>query len=51
LPIKIESAYDILQPHELSFDIAQIDRCLELTDRGGGLCITNNCWDGTDSNT
>ena len=42
LPIKLETAYDILQPQRLSFDIAQIDRCLELTDRGGGLCITSS---------
>ena len=45
LPIKLETAYDILQPHRLSFDIAQIDRCLDLTDRGGGrsnLCISTS---------
>jgi hypothetical protein len=41
LPIKLETAYDILQPQRLSFDIAQIDRCINLTDRGGGLCITS----------
>lgn len=41
LPIKMEIAYDILQPNKLSFDIAQIDRCINLTDRGGGLCITS----------
>jgi hypothetical protein len=38
LPIKIEIAYDILQPHKLTFDIAHIDnKCLDLTDRGGAL--------------
>jgi hypothetical protein len=37
LPIKMEIAYDILQPHRLSFDIAHIDKCLDLTDRGGAL--------------
>ena len=43
LPIKMEIAYDILQPNNLSFDIAQIDRCINLTDRGdGGLCITSS---------
>jgi hypothetical protein len=42
LPIKMEIAYDILQPNKLSFDIAQIDRCINLTDRGGGLCITSS---------
>ena len=53
LPIKLETAYDILQkPNRLSFDIDQIDRCLELTDRGGGgssnsLCITNGLKDGS----
>ena len=47
LPIKIETAYDILQPHRLSFDIAHIDEYLDLTDRGGRLCITG-C--GKDSN-
>ena len=49
LPIKLETAYDILQPQRLSFDIAQIDRCLELTDRGGGLCITSSGKDGNSS--
>jgi hypothetical protein len=30
------------------FDIGQIDRCLELTDRGGGLYVTSsNCKDGS----
>jgi hypothetical protein len=39
----MEIAYDILQPNKLSFDIAQIDRCINLTDRGcGGLCITSS---------
>lgn len=52
LPIKLETAYDILQkPNRLSFDIDQIDRCLELTDRGGGssnsLCITSSLKDGS----
>jgi hypothetical protein len=44
LPIKLEIAYDILQPNKLSFDIAQIDRCINLIDRGGdgGLCITSS---------
>jgi hypothetical protein len=45
LPIKLETAYDILRPHRLSFDITQIDRCLDLTDRGGGrsnLCISTS---------
>jgi hypothetical protein len=42
LPIKMEIAYDILQPNNLSFDIDQIDRCINLTDRGGGLCITSS---------
>jgi hypothetical protein len=45
LPIKIQTAYDILQPYKLSFDIPQIDKCLNLTDRAGGtssLCITNS---------
>ena len=43
LLIKMEIAYDILQPNELSFDIDQIDRCINLTDRGGGgLCITSS---------
>jgi hypothetical protein len=46
LPIKLETAYDILQPNRLSFDIAQIDRYLDLTDRGGGssssLCISSS---------
>jgi hypothetical protein len=46
LPVKIETAYDIIfQPtNKLTFDIAQIDGCLELTDRGGGsFCvITSN---------
>lgn len=43
LPIKMEIAYDILQPNKLSFDIAQIDRCINLTDRGcGGLYITSS---------
>jgi hypothetical protein len=43
LPIKMEIAYNILlQPNKLSFDIAQIDRCINLTDRGGGLCITSS---------
>jgi hypothetical protein len=51
LPIKLETAYDILQPYRLSFDIAPIDKCLDLTDRGGGsggtssLCVTSNCKD------
>jgi Rad51 protein len=51
LPIKLETAYDILQkPNRLSFDIDQIDRCLVLTDRGGGgnsLCITSSLKDGS----
>jgi hypothetical protein len=44
LPIKMEMAYDILQPNKLSFEIAQIDRCINLTDRcgDGGLCITSS---------
>jgi hypothetical protein len=42
LPIKMEIAYDILHPNKLSFDIARIDRCINLTDRGGGLCITSS---------
>ncbi len=44
LPIKLEIAYDILQPHRLSFDIPQIDRYLDLTDRGGrnNLCISTS---------
>jgi hypothetical protein len=46
LPIKLETAYDILKPHRLSFDIAQIDRYLDLTDRGGALCVTSNGKDG-----
>jgi hypothetical protein len=47
LPIKIQTAYDILQPHKLSFDIAQIDKCLSLTDRGSSsLCIINSLKDG-----
>jgi hypothetical protein len=46
LPVNIETAYDITyqSPNKLTFDIA-IDRCLELTDRGGGgsFCvITSN---------
>ena len=49
LPVKLETAYDILQPCRLSFDITPIDRCLDLTDRGGGsgsLCITSGIKDG-----
>ncbi|HKG70467.1 MAG TPA: hypothetical protein VKA87_01150 [Nitrososphaeraceae archaeon] len=42
LPIKLETAYDILEPHRLSFDIAQIDKCLNLTDRCGSLYITSS---------
>lgn len=43
LPVKLETAYDILQPHRLSFDIAQIDRFIDLTDRGGSsLCISSS---------
>ncbi|MDQ3977252.1 MAG: hypothetical protein M3264_12075 [Thermoproteota archaeon] len=42
LPIKMEIAYDILQPHRLSFNIAHIDKCLDLTDRGGALYVTSS---------
>src|SRR5918998_2548088 len=38
----MEIAYDILQPHRLSFDIAHIDKCLDLTDRDGALCVTGS---------
>jgi hypothetical protein len=51
LPVKLQTAYDILQPYRLTFNIAQIDRCLNLTDRGGGssnsLCITSSLKDGS----
>jgi hypothetical protein len=51
LPIKIQTAYDILQSHKLSFDIPQIDKCLDLTDRAGSssLCIMNAVEDGSSS--
>ena len=50
LQVKLETAYDILQPCRLSFDITPIDKCLDLTDRGSGgsgsLCITSSIKDG-----
>ncbi len=50
LPVKLETAYDTLQRCRLSFDIAPIDKCLDLRDRGGGsgsLCITSSVKDGS----
>ena len=50
LPVKLETAHDILQRSRLSFDIAQIDNCLDLRDRSGGsgsLCITSTVKDGS----
>jgi Rad51 len=45
LPIRMEIAYDLLQPNKLTFDIAPIDQHINLIDRGGGaggLCITSS---------